>query len=76
MPLRGILYFFFCGSSGVKLRGIEGTGCYFLGGQGFLSQHVVNSHASYRIDIRTDADFAKGKRGSYFFWGDRGVSRG
>ena len=48
----------------MKLRVIEGSDCYFLGGHGFLSQSVVNSHASDRLDILTDLDVPKRVHGT------------
>ena len=44
----------------MKLRVTEAPDCYFLGGHGFLSQSVVNSHASDHLDILADLDFLKG----------------
>ena len=44
----------------MKLSVTEAPDSDFLGGHGFLSQSVVNSHASDHLDILTDLDVLKG----------------
>ena len=44
----------------MKLSVTEAPDSDFLEGHGFLSQSVVNSHASDHLEILTDLDFLKG----------------
>ena len=44
----------------MKLSVTEAPDSDFLRGHCFLSQSVVNSHASDHLDILTDLDFLKG----------------